>query len=139
MFWEIVRFAIVSVANTVIDLLTLNGLLLLFPTQNATLLVAYNSVAYTVGALNSFVLNKYWTFHGIEHYDAVLGYRVNRQDTWMRKLNAWGWTMLVSIVFDIKGRDIDCAFKLYRAEIFRRFVLETRGAMINAEILYKMK
>lgn len=367
--WEIVRFAIVGVANTVIDLLTLNCLLLLFPTQNATLLVLYNSVTYTVGAFNSFVLNKYWTFHRkgtvvrdelprfalvnlcglacnnvllwmaariahpamvnalvwansskifaiagtsmisfvgmrlwvfagktrqrikkgknffmleadgqaisspsdtdttlpdihavtlrrarggafltdlslsvilpahneeaiigqtvhtilmvltawlhnfeiivvndgsldntqaivediaanhpqvriishsvnqgygaalvsgfnavtkelaffmdsdgqfdihdlrsffplIERYDAVLGYRMNRQDTWMRKLNAWGWKTLVSFIFDIKIRDIDCAFKLYRAEMFRRFVLETRGAMINTEIVYKIK
>jgi putative flippase GtrA len=62
-FWEVVRFAIVGVANTVIDLLTLNCLLLLLPTYNATLLISYNSVAYTVRAFNSFVLNKYWTFH----------------------------------------------------------------------------
>ena len=27
----------------------------------------------------------------IEEYDAVLGYRIDRQDTWMRKVNAWGW------------------------------------------------
>jgi len=24
-------------------------------------------------------------------YDAVLGYRVKRQDTWVRQVNAWGW------------------------------------------------
>jgi hypothetical protein len=75
----------------------------------------------------------------IEKYDAVLGYRINRQDTWMRKLNAWGWKMLVSSVFKLSVRDVDCAFKLYRAEIFHNLRLETRGAMINTEILYKLK
>ncbi len=75
----------------------------------------------------------------IEQYDAVLGYRIDRQDTWMRKLNAWGWHLLVTTIFGVKVRDVDCAFKLYRADFFRKNRLETRGAMINAEILYKLK
>jgi putative flippase GtrA len=74
----------------------------------------------------------------IEEYDAVLGYRIERQDSWMRKLNARGWKMLVRFVFGVRARDIDCAFKLYRADFFREQRLETRGAMINAEILYKL-
>ena len=80
-------------------------------------------------------LERFFPFIG--EYDAVLGYRINRQDTWMRKLNAWGWKMLVSTVFGLHVRDVDCAFKLYRADFFREHRLETRGAMINAEILYK--
>lgn len=75
----------------------------------------------------------------IEQYDAVLGYRINRQDTWMRKLNAWGWHLLVTMIFGVQVRDVDCAFKLYRAKFFLQNSLETRGAMINAEILYKLK
>ncbi|MDQ2905164.1 MAG: glycosyltransferase family 2 protein [Chloroflexota bacterium] len=73
----------------------------------------------------------------IEKYDAVLGYRIARQDTWMRKLNAWGWKMLVRLVFGLRVRDVDCAFKLYRARFFHDHPLETRGAMINTEIIYK--
>jgi glycosyltransferase involved in cell wall biosynthesis len=75
----------------------------------------------------------------IDEYDAVIGYRIDRQDTWMRKLNAWGWKMLVRLVFGIQVRDVDCAFKLYPAEFFRQHRLETRGAMINTEILYKFR
>ena len=73
----------------------------------------------------------------IEEYDAVLGYRIDRQDTWMRKVNAWGWKQLVGLVFGIRVRDVDCAFKLYPSRFFRENELETRGAMINTEILYK--
>jgi glycosyltransferase involved in cell wall biosynthesis len=73
----------------------------------------------------------------IEEYDAVLGYRIDRQDTWMRKVNAWGWKQLVGLVFGIHVRDVDCAFKLYPTSFFRENKLETRGAMINTEILYK--
>lgn len=80
-------------------------------------------------------LERFFPFIG--KYDAVLGYRIDRQDTWMRKLNAWGWKLLVSTVFGLHVRDVDCAFKLYRADFFHEHRLETRGAMINAELLYK--
>ena len=56
----------------------------------------------------------------------------------MRKLNAWVWKQLVHFMFGVSVRDVDCAFKLYRSEFFRRYRLETRGAMINAEVLYKL-
>ena len=68
----------------------------------------------------------------------VIGYRIDRQDIWMRKLNAWGWKQLVRFIFGVHVRDIDCTFKLFRSEFFRTNRLETRGAMINAEILYKL-
>ena len=61
--WEVMRFALVGFANTVIDLLTLNCLLFFFPVSSPGSLVLYNAVAYSVGAFNSFILNKYWTFH----------------------------------------------------------------------------
>ena len=73
----------------------------------------------------------------IEEYDAVLGYRIDRQDTWMRRANAWGWKMLVRFVFGLHVRDVDCAFKLYPSSFFREHKLETWGAMINTEILFK--
>ena len=75
----------------------------------------------------------------IGEYDAVLGYRIDRQDSWMRKCNAWGWKILVNFLFRLRIRDLDCAFKLYRADFFRKHRLETRGAMINTEILSKFR
>jgi putative flippase GtrA len=78
-------------------------------------------------------------FPFIGSYDAVLGYRMNRQDSWMRKFNAWGWKVLVSMILGTKVRDIDCAFKLFHTSFLHDHPLETRGAMINAELLYKLK
>ena len=72
----------------------------------------------------------------IEDYDAVLGYRDSRRDSWMRNLNAWGWKQLIRLAFGIRVRDIDCAFKLYRAECLQKHRLETRGTMVNAEMMY---
>ena len=35
-------------------------------------------------------------------------------------------------------RDVDCAFKLLHTDFLRQHPLETRGAMINAELLYTL-
>ena len=72
------------------------------------------------------------------HTHLVIGWRRRRADPTLRLLNAWGWKQLVSFIFGIHVRDIDCAFKLFRAEFFRTQRLETRGAMINVEIIYKL-
>jgi len=63
LFGQVVRFGLVGGLNTLIDLLVLNALLWLLPTQNGWLVVLYNSIAYACGAIHSFLLNKYWTFH----------------------------------------------------------------------------
>ena len=78
-------------------------------------------------------------FAYIDTYDAVLGYRIKRQDTWMRKLNAWGWKTLIRALFGVRVRDIDCAFKLLHTQFLHDNPLESRGAMVNAELLYKLK
>jgi hypothetical protein len=57
----------------------------------------------------------------------------------MRKLNAWGWKCLIGWVLGIHVRDVDCAFKLLHTEFLHEHPLETLGAMINAELLYKLR
>jgi hypothetical protein len=39
------------------------------------------------------------------------------------------------MMFGLKIRDIDCAFKLYKREIFDKIELSSTGALIDAEIL----
>jgi len=68
-------------------------------------------------------------------YDIVSCYRINRQDNLIRKINGWCWTKLVCLLFGMKVRDIDCAFKLYKREIFDNIQLASSGALIDAEIL----
>src|SRR5260370_25038767 len=62
LFWQWFRYCLVGGANTLIDVLVLNILLLRFPTTQVQILVIYNSLAYIAGAASSFFLNKYWTF-----------------------------------------------------------------------------
>ncbi|MHC4204101.1 MAG: glycosyltransferase family 2 protein [Planctomycetota bacterium] len=71
----------------------------------------------------------------MEHYDIVSCYRLNRRDPIIRKINGWCWTRLVRLMFGLKIRDIDCAFKLYKREIFDKIEMSSTGALIDAEIL----
>jgi len=71
----------------------------------------------------------------MEQYDIVSCYRLNRRDPLIRKINAWCWTKLICLLFDLKLRDIDCAFKLYKREVFDHIELSSTGALIDAEIL----
>ena len=49
----------------------------------------------------------------LETHDIVSCYRLDRKDPFMRKANAFAWSMLVNLLFRIGLRDIDCAFKIY--------------------------
>lgn len=74
-----------------------------------------------------------------EDYDIVAGYRIKRNDPAHRLLNARIFGLAVELLFDIHVRDIDCAFKIMRAEVLRGINLESPGALINTEILAKAK
>lgn len=72
-------------------------------------------------------------------YDIVAGYRQERQDPWNRRLNAWAWGRLVDAVFDVRVRDVNCAFKVFRREVLDRVVIRSDGAFVNTEILAKAR
>ena len=77
----------------------------------------------------------------IDEADLVVGYRAPRRDPFMRKLNGWGWSALVTLLFGYTARDIDCAFKLMRREVIERIKDEvaSRGATFSAEFLVRAK
>jgi glycosyltransferase involved in cell wall biosynthesis len=71
----------------------------------------------------------------IKAYDIVSAYRIRRQDNMVRKINAFFWTKLVCFLFNLKLKDIDCAFKLYKRNIFDHIEMHSTGALIDTEIL----
>lgn len=73
----------------------------------------------------------------IPAYDIVSCYRLDRKDSLLRKLNAFCWTTLVCMLFKMKIRDIDGAFKLFKREIFDNITMGSTGALIDTEILAK--
>jgi glycosyltransferase involved in cell wall biosynthesis len=74
----------------------------------------------------------------IERVDVVAGYRIKRCDPMVRRLMAKAWNYLVRALFYVPVRDIDCAFKLFRREVFDGLELESVGAMVNTELMVKL-
>ncbi len=67
--------------------------------------------------------------------DIASGHRTERNDPFMRKVNAFGWNMLIRILFGYLCHDIDCGFKVFRRHILERVPLQSNGAMIDTELL----
>jgi len=67
----------------------------------------------------------------IEKSDIVSGYRIRRQDSLIRKINAFLWGVLVNALFKINVSDVDSAFKLYKRKIFDEITLTSQGALID--------
>jgi glycosyltransferase involved in cell wall biosynthesis len=69
--------------------------------------------------------------------DLVLGYRAERSDPLLRRLNARAWNALVRLLFHVRARDVDAAFKLIRRHALDGIELGSTGAMIDTELLAK--
>jgi glycosyltransferase involved in cell wall biosynthesis len=78
-------------------------------------------------------------FSKIDSCDAVVGYRLNRQDTPARRLNGFLWTQLNKLLFGLRVRDVDCAFKLFRRRALEGLDLKADHLLIHAEILARIR
>lgn len=88
-----------------------------------------------------FDLNQIHDFLPFVHeYDTIIGYRAPRMDPFMRKVNAWGWKILNRLMFGLKVKDIDCAYKLFKKTALNSVLpqMKSGGAMISAELLMRL-
>lgn len=78
----------------------------------------------------------------IDGADAVIGYRETRRDPWRRLFTAWVYKQFILVLFGGGIRDVDCAFKLFRREVFTRVPLSdvrSNGAFFSAEMLLLLR
>ncbi len=75
----------------------------------------------------------------LDKCDFAVGYRVNRADPLIRKVNAYCWGVLVRTLFGLKVRDIDCAFKLLPKSLVDQIELRSQGALISTELLARAR
>jgi hypothetical protein len=54
-----------------------------------------------------------------------------------RRFNAWAWGQLVDWLFELRVRDVDCAFKVFHRSVFERIPIHSVGAFVNTEILVR--
>ena len=63
------RFSLVGASNALVDLGTLNLLLIMFPTRSPATLVLYNLLALVLTNANSYLWNTLWTFRHHARHD----------------------------------------------------------------------
>ncbi len=99
----------------------------------------YDWVFYTDGD-NQFDLQELKKLIALTEYsDMVFGFRIKKQYSSYRKLTSFCYNQLLRVLFDIRDRDVDCAFKIFRRDLFDKIAIESKDAFIDAEIAIKAR
>lgn len=67
--------------------------------------------------------------------DAVFGFRVYRYDSVLRCVLSWTYNRLVRVLFGVRLRDVDCAFKLLRRDLFARMRIDSTDFFVDTEMV----
>ena len=62
LLFEVVKFGVVGVLNTLVDFGVLNLLILIFSVASGVWFSLFKSLSFIVAVVNSYVWNKFWTF-----------------------------------------------------------------------------
>lgn len=99
----------------------------------------FDYVFYTDGD-NQFDIEELKKFVALLPYsDIVVGYRKKKQYSGYRKFTSLVYNFALRFVFGIDYIDIDCAFKLFKRDLFDKITIRTKDAFIDAEIMIKAK
>jgi dolichol-phosphate mannosyltransferase len=74
-----------------------------------------------------------------DRYPVVAGYRVDRQDSALRRFASWGYNLLARSLLGTRVRDCDCALKVFRKETLTDLLPESRGFFVNTEMLARAR
>ncbi|MBN1297481.1 glycosyltransferase family 2 protein [bacterium] len=69
--------------------------------------------------------------------DIVSGYRNPRIDPWLRIFVSRCFNVMSHTIFRFPIRDVDCAFKLFRREVFDKITITSDNFMVDTEIMAK--
>ncbi len=107
--------------------------------KNGFLSAKMDYVFYSDGD-NQFDLDELKKFIALLPYsDIIVGYRKRKQYSLYRKFTSLCYNYLLRLLFDIHYWDIDCAFKLFKSDLFKKIKINSVDAFIDAEILLKAK
>jgi len=71
-------------------------------------------------------------------HDAVLGFRLDRQDPWLRRFVSGGFNRLSSAAFGMDVRDLNCSFKLFRGALLRALPMESDDFFVDTELVARL-
>lgn len=70
--------------------------------------------------------------------DLAAGWRMTREDPAFRSVISGTFNVLVLWTLQIKVRDVNCALKIIRTSTLKRMNLQSRSALLNAEMYWKV-
>ncbi len=71
--------------------------------------------------------------------DLVGGWRLNREDPAFRSWMSTIFNRVVLTTFNLPLKDVDCALKIMRTDILRKFDLHAHSAVMNAELYWNVR
>jgi glycosyltransferase involved in cell wall biosynthesis len=74
----------------------------------------------------------------MQEHDALLGFRIDRQDPPLRKLVSAGFNKLASLAFGMSVRDLNCSFKLFRRERIQGLTIESDDFFVDTELVARI-
>lgn len=75
----------------------------------------------------------------LDQHPIAVGYRVGRQDAFLRKVYSRGYNFLARTLVGVRVRDIDCALKVFRRDALASILPETSGFFVNTEMLARAR
>lgn len=89
---------------------------------------------------NQFNLNEFEKFLPyIDKYDIIAGYRINRKDPFTRIFTSKIYNLIIKMIFGVKERDVDCAFRYAHKRVFKKIKLNCKLGVGTTELLVKSR
>lgn len=75
----------------------------------------------------------------ITDYDAVIGFRVGKRESFKRALFSRVYNTLVQLVFSLDVRDVNFSMKMFHREILKKLDLRANGVFYDAELVAEFR
>lgn len=73
----------------------------------------------------------------IKNADIVSAYRLNKALSNFRRLASDIYDLIARLFLGIKVKDLECAFKIFKRDVFKKIKIESKNFMVETEILAK--
>ncbi len=71
--------------------------------------------------------------------DMVSGFKLSRSDPWFRKIIGAVYNQFVKFAFQLKVKDVDCDFRLFRRKILTGIKFQTKSGAFDVEFIKKLQ
>ncbi len=75
----------------------------------------------------------------METHQVIAGYRINRQDPFLRIFTSKVYNIIIRMMFGTRERDVDCAFRLVHKDVFEKVTLRCFLGLGTSELLVKAR